>query len=122
MSKIHVLTGKDGQFQVVAHAPMPTTNNSAGKPWKECWTAEGRNVTTLADGGTDPGVGEIRSTEKASVEAGDTLEFHFSIAATSGGDSGADLIAAVDGMVDQAITEMTDKLKAEFEFYGHTQD
>jgi hypothetical protein len=73
MAKIHSFSSDtSGNCRVVIHAAIPSGNNAVGQSWKACWIAAGRNVTVLPEG---TGLGQITPAEKASVLAGDLIEF-----------------------------------------------
>ncbi len=114
MAKIHIQSLSNKSFNAIVHFAMPAGNNSAGKSWKDCWLATGRNVTTMTEGS---GVGQISTTEKASVEAGDTVELLFSFPVADG----VPTAAALDDMVDKFIASRKLKLKEDLSYYGYTQ-
>ena len=117
MSKIHILDASENQgYNTVVHTAVPTGSNSASKTWKDVCLAAGESVTTQLTEGT--GVGQITTAEKASVEAGDTLEFSFNILAESSGATSASITA----MINEKITNKKLALKRKYKFFGYTQD
>ncbi len=74
MANLHVLTVSGPEFNVVAHIPIPATNNSAGLSWRTALLRSGvsKGVSVLPDG--DGTLGTIDATEKANIASGAVYE------------------------------------------------
>jgi len=114
MAKIHAFEfGEGGVCRVVLHTAMPAGNNAVGNSWKSCWIASGRNVTGMTIG---TGIGQISSTEAASIVAGDVIEIsgHVPINIIAQG------AAAVNVFTDAIIVGIKAKLASELNYFGWT--
>lgn len=116
MAKVHVLeaTGR-GRYRVALHTPMPAGNNAIGVSWKSAYVAAGLAVTILPEGA---GVGQITTTERNQVLAGDVIEVVTEIEEPPPGAPGA---ATITEMADKLIDERLTLLQARLKFYGYTQ-
>lgn len=116
MSKIHVLTGAGGAYTVVVHAPVPTGTNTVGVTWKAALIGAGLNVTAMNEGN---GAGQITTAEKATVEAGDVVEGHFTWGDIPGADNQT-LVADLALRADQLIAELLARLSVRLRYFGYT--
>src|SRR3990167_10187920 len=78
MSKVHILAGNGGTYQIIIHTNTPTIgNNAIGNNWKTCYINAGLATTSVMSVGI--GLGQITSSEAASVLSGDMLEISTTI-------------------------------------------
>lgn len=117
MSKIHVLAGNGGTYNLIIHTNTPAGINTVANSWKACIIAAGIAKTSSMDVGT--GVGQITSSEAASILAGDVLEFSASIA--NNADGAAPSSGQLTTFADNYITNKFNELQVALKFYGYTQ-
>ena len=116
MATLHVRNRSGNIINCIIHFDVPTGNNAVGFSWKNIVLALGRNTTSMVEGS---GIGQISTTEKASVVAGDILEL--SISVTDHGGNASQRAAAIDEQVAAIIVDESSRLKQEFNFYGMTR-
>lgn len=114
MSKIHIQKANNRKYDVVVHTPMPSGSNTAGETWKDCWVADGKNLTVLKVG-TKPS--NITQAESNGIIAGDTMELSTTVLAESGGTA----VASLNELVDTFIIEEKKKLKNQYKYFGYSQ-
>lgn len=121
MAKIHVLKADDdGKYSVIIHVPTPTGNNSVGKSWKSAALKGGDLGKTVITVGTGPG--QTTQAEFDSLISGDTMEFSGAFLIESGGGSNAEVIAALNQMVNSRIVTEQSRLQRAYKYFGHTQE
>lgn len=119
MSKIHVLTtsGSANTYQVVVHDPTPAGNNSAGILWSDAVKNSGRAKTVMTEGS---GAGQITTVEKASVEAGTTLEGAFEFLDDPAWNATA-RNAALDAKASACVAGLESDLAKALKWFGATR-
>lgn len=116
MSKIHVLTSDTNENnQIVIHINIPSGNNLANISWKIAGLNSGIIGTTIMTEGV--GAGQISSSEKANIIAGNEIEIVTNISAESGGATPQSLDLMVNQIINQKLTDLAKQLK----YFGYTQ-
>ena len=116
MAQIHVLDGDGQNYRVVAHATTPAGNNAVGNAWSAVLVAAGRNTTIMPTGN---GLGQISAAEAASVAAGTTIEWVFTVPIPISG-SNANKAAALNASVATLIADGLAQLAAKYNYFGYT--
>lgn len=112
MAKIHALKLQpSGGCSIVIHVNMPGGNNSAGKPWKDCYLSD-LEPTSILKVGTAPG--NISQAEYDSIEAGDIIELRRVIQIESGGAT----LSSIQELVDKIVVEELEILQRKYKHYG----
>lgn len=117
MAKFHVLTGKGTSFQIVAHADVPSGENSAGVSWADCVRGAGRNLTVMTVGSAP---GKITQEEAEAIQSGQVLEVVFLWSGRSDAtdeEKMDDMEEASERQAEDAMIRMKEQLK----FFGLTR-
>ena len=117
MSAYHALEQTGFRLRIVHHFATPSGNNSAGVTWKAAALAAGLSGTTRLTEGTGPG--QISTTEKAQVTAGDVLEIEFTVD-LSLTLTGAQVLAAVQEVGTTEEAGWLARTQAQLKYYGGT--
>lgn len=115
MSKLHVIAGGNG-YPVYIHTNMPAGVNSVSNSWKACYVSAYAPVSKMTIG---TGVGQISSSEAASIVAGDVLEFQAAVAVAADGSvpSSSALSVFADSIISTGFVDLQVHLK----YFGYTQ-
>lgn len=120
MAKIHVLKAdNNGRYSVIIHVPTPSGDNSVGKSWKTAGLQGGDLGKTVMTVGAGPG--QTDQTEFDAIINGDTMEISGTFLIESGGNSNAEVIAALNKMVDARILTEQARLMRVYKYFGRTQ-
>lgn len=117
MSKVHVLAGNGGSYNLVIHTNTPAGVNSVANSWKACLISAG--IATVSSMVVGTSIGNISSSEAASVLAGDLLEFRAPL--NSNVDGSTPTSTQITNFVDAVITTNFSALQVSMKFYGYTQ-
>lgn len=121
MSDIHVIDGNlDGEYGVVMHFAVPSTNNSVGVNWRDTLVRSGlASVSVLPDG--DGFGGTIDAAEKTQLANGEVVEHVETVLAESGGITNADLQAILRSRYARASDRVLKRLQTKLKYYGHNE-
>lgn len=117
MSKIHVLNGGGGSYQLIIHTNTPVGVNSVANSWKSVVVAAAVASTSSMIVGT--GIGQISSSEAASIIAGDVLEFKAALGENSDGTTPTS--TQLGNFANVVIASKLTDLQVSLKFYGYTQ-
>lgn len=115
MSKVHILTADDnGGYSAVIHFNVPIGNNLAGISWQQCIVLDKQNTTVLNLPLTD-------QAELDAIAAGSVIEFTATLGRTeSGGGSAAQVLATINTIVNDLITQKQAELQRKYKHYGRS--
>lgn len=117
MSKIHILAGNGGVYNLVIHTATPPGNNAVGNAWKTAALASMLIGSTILSTGS--GLGQITTSEATSIVAGDVLEFQAQFPNLI--DGSTPTTAQLNAFADAVITRELSRLQVALKFYGYTQ-
>jgi len=117
VANITVLERDTGnRWRVVMHFPVPSSNNSAGVPWRTALVASDIGGTTILPDGDGTG-GTITATDKARIQSGALLEHVESVRLGDG-----DPQAAAEGLYNSRKTAKTLQLTDRLSQFGRNVD
>lgn len=119
MSDIHVLKGStQGEYRIIFHFPVASTNNSAGINYREALKNSGlaRSEMVIGDGTN----GTISAAERADVIAGILYEHAIDFPAESGGTLGAQVLATVRAKYASENTRVTADIGKVLKYFGYS--
>ena len=115
MANLHILTRDGDEFNVVAHVPVPNTNNSAGVNWRTALLRSGLGGTTRLPDGDGTG-GTISAAEKASITTGAVYEVQTTIKPNQPDQQANDAFLGAEYIKIRDITQYD--LQAELKWFG----
>lgn len=119
MADIHVLAGGSDckSWRVAMHFAVPDQENAVGVGYREALVASGVGGTTTLTEGDGPG--QITSTEKAQIEAGERYEDIVTVPKLeSGGTEPAQLLASARLFYQRQKADILNQLAARLRYFG----
>lgn len=121
MADMHVLVGGDGEWAIVMHFDVASSDNAVGVNYRTALVASGLGgATSLSDG--DGTGGTISGAEKTQIETGQVVEYRVSFPVESGGSSAAELRASLRELYANENTAAIARLQSALRYFGHTEN
>lgn len=95
---------------------MPVGVNLVANSWKACYVAAHSPATAMVIG---TGIGQITSSEAASIVAGDVIELSATV--TPNADGSAPSSTGINTFADSMISDKLNTLQAQLKYFGYTQ-
>ena len=119
MADMHITTGDGERWTIVMHFPVPDVNNDVAVNYRTALVNSGIGGTTVMAEGVDPG--QIGTTEKTAIEAGEVFEHVGTFRVESGGTSNVQLRDSIREFYTRAKVDVIDDMKSRLRYYGHTE-
>jgi hypothetical protein len=119
MANMHVLAMDGSTARVLLHVAAPVGNNAAGIPWATAIVRSGMGGTTALPDGDGTG-GTISAAEKAQILIGAVVEVEGAIIPDSAS-TNSERQQYIDRVIAQATTEVQERVRLRFRYYGMTR-